>query len=48
MWIRGSGTGVTTFGSWAKVWTSINDGPGTGLDADKLDNTSRIFLSKWI
>ena len=38
MWLRGSGTGVTEFGSWAKVWTSLNDGPGTDLDADKLDN----------
>ena len=38
MWIRGSGTGVTSFGSWAKVWSSINDGAGSGMDADKLDN----------
>ena len=38
MWIRGSGTNVDTFGSWAKVWSSLNDGPGTGLDADRLDN----------
>ena len=38
MWLRGSGTGVTTFGTWAKVWTSENDGIDTGLDADKLDN----------
>ena len=38
MWLRGSGTGVTTFGTWAKVWTSENDGIDTGLDADRLDN----------
>jgi len=38
MWLRGSGTNVDAFGSWAKVWTSLNDGPGTGLDADRLDN----------
>jgi hypothetical protein len=38
MWIRGSGINVTEFGSWAKVWTSLNDGPGTDLDADRLDN----------
>jgi len=38
MWLRGSGTGVTSFGSWAKVWTSLNDGIGSGLDADRLDN----------
>lgn len=43
MWIRGSGTGVTTFGTWAKVWTSLNDGPGTDLDADKLDNRQGTF-----
>ena len=38
MYLRGSGTGVTSFGSWAKVWTSLNDGIGSGLDADRLDN----------
>ena len=38
MWIRGSGTGVTTFGSWGKVWTSLNDGVDSDLDADRLDN----------
>ena len=38
MYLRGSGTSVDTFGSWGKVWTSLNDGPGTGLDADRLDN----------
>ena len=38
MWLRGSGTGVTTFGTWAQIWTSENDGIDTGLDADKLDN----------
>ena len=38
IYLRGSGTGVTTFGTWAKMWTSLNDGPGSDLDADKLDN----------
>ena len=38
MYIRGSGTGVTSFGSWAKVWSSLNDGLDSGLDADRLDN----------
>ena len=38
MWLRGSGTTLAEWGSWAKVWTSLNDGPGTDLDADKLDN----------
>ena len=38
IWLRGSGNAVTTFGSWAKIWTSLNDGPGSGLDADRLSN----------
>ena len=38
IYLRGSGTGVTTFGSWAKMWTSLNDGPGSTMDADRLDN----------
>ena len=38
MYLRGSGTGVTNFGSWAKVWHSLNDGIGSELDADRLDN----------
>ena len=38
MWLRGSGTGVTTWGSWGKVWTSLNDGVDSGLDADRFDN----------
>jgi len=43
MWIRGSGTGVSTFGTWAKVWTSINDGVGSGLDADYLAGNAYQF-----
>ena len=38
MYLRGSGTGVASFGSWAKIWTSLNDGLDSGLDADRLDN----------
>ena len=39
MWLRGSGTSPgNSFGTWYKIWSSQNDGPGTGLDADKLDN----------
>ena len=38
MYLRGSGNGVTTWNSWAKVWSSLNDGVDSGLDADKLDN----------
>jgi hypothetical protein len=41
MYLRGSGAVAqsnTVFGSWAKVWTSGNQGVDSGLDADKLDN----------
>ena len=38
IWLRGSGTAVTAFGSWGKMWTSLNDGIGSGLDADRLQN----------
>ncbi len=39
MWIRGSGTTpANSFGTWYKIWSEKNDGPDTGLDADKLDN----------
>ena len=43
MYIRGSGDTLTQWGSWQKVWTSLNDGPGNavsgaGPDADTLDN----------
>ena len=37
MYLRGSGSAVTTWGSWQKVWTSLNDGAFSGLDADRLD-----------
>ena len=43
MYLRGSGTGVTTFGSWAKIWSSLNDGIGSELDADRLDNRQGIW-----
>jgi len=48
MWLRGSGTTVDAFGSWAKVWTSLNDGPGTGLDADRLDNRQGTWFQNAI
>ena len=38
MYLRGSGNGVSTWNSWAKVWTSLSDGVDSGMDADKLDN----------
>ena len=38
MYLRGSGNGVSTWNSWAKVWTSLSDGVDSGMDSDKLDN----------
>ncbi|MGB2140691.1 MAG: tail fiber protein, partial [Psychrobacter sp.] len=32
-----AGLSATTWSPWAEVWTSHNDGSGSGLDADKLD-----------
>jgi len=45
MYIRGSGSTLGTFGTWGKVWTSLNDGPGTELDADRLDNRQGLWYS---
>jgi hypothetical protein len=41
----GWGTGSWT--SWNRVWTDVNDGPGSGLDADLLDslNSSQFLRS---
>lgn len=36
LWTRLS-TGNTTWGAWSRVWNSVNDGSGSGLDADLLD-----------
>ena len=38
LYLRGSGDGVTNYGSWYEVWNSGNQGIDSGLDADKLDN----------
>ena len=35
--IRTGNLSSTTWGSWAKLWSSANDGHGSGLDADTLD-----------
>ena len=43
MWIRGSGSTLATFGTWAKIWSSENDGTGSGLDADRLDSRQGEF-----
>ena len=47
MFLRGSGASVDTevnaWSNWYEVWTEGNDGPDTGLDADKLDEKQGIF-----
>jgi hypothetical protein len=37
-WFRGSNDTLSQFKNWYKVWTSGSDGPGSGLDADKLES----------
>ena len=48
LWIRGSGTGLSVWGSWAKVWTSVNDasaGTSSGPDAWKFNNKTSQFYN---
>ena len=37
LWIRGNSGGNAVYGNWYKIWSGLNDGAGSGLDADKLD-----------
>jgi hypothetical protein len=37
LWLRSTAIGGTWPTTWSKVWTSTNDGAGSGLDADLLD-----------
>ena len=38
-------TGDANWSAWAKIWTDVNDGTGSGLDADLLDGlNSSSFL----
>ena len=41
LWVRsyqgGTGNNNGTFATWAKCWSTVNDGAGSGLDADLLD-----------
>jgi len=43
IYLRGSGDGVTNYGSWYEIWNSGNQGIDSGLDADKLDNKEGIW-----
>ena len=48
LYLRGSGDGVTSYGSWYEIWNSGNQGIDSGLDADKLDNKQgRWYQSGW-
>ena len=39
-------TSDANWSAWAKIWTDINDGTGSGLDADLLDgNDSAYFIN---
>jgi hypothetical protein len=43
-YLRGIWSG-TSWGSWAKMWNSHNDGAGSGLDADLLDGQSSAYYA---
>ena len=45
IWLRHtSGSDMAgDWGSWYKIWHSNNDGPATGMDADKLDNKQGVW-----
>jgi len=48
MYLRGSGSTLATFSTWAKIWSSQNDGVNSGLDADKLDGRQGTFYQNAI
>jgi len=48
MYIRGTGFGVTSWKNWHKVWTSGNDGVGSGLDADRLDGKQLSWVTNTV
>ena len=46
LYLRGSEATANdsqTFGSWQKLWSSGNQGIGSGLDADRLDNKQGVW-----
>jgi len=43
IYFRGSGSAVSSYGSWQEIWTSGNMGIDSGLDADKLDNKQGVW-----
>ena len=45
LWLR-SANNASTFGAWAEVWASNNDGSGSGLDADLLDGQQGSYYAQ--
>ena len=41
--IRNYNQGTSTWTSWSQIWGSLNDGSGSGLDADYLDGQSSAY-----
>ncbi|MFA5385436.1 MAG: pyocin knob domain-containing protein, partial [Eubacteriales bacterium] len=44
MYTRGRSSGV--WSSWKKLWSEVNDGSGSGLDADLLDGSHKADITK--
>ena len=44
LWTR-IGASATTWGTWYKLWSSGNDGAGSGLDADLLDGQQGSYYA---
>jgi hypothetical protein len=38
-------TGDANWSAWAKIWTDVNDGTGSGLDADLLDGNDSTYFT---
>ena len=43
LWIRGNSGGNAVYGNWAKIWSGLNHGAASGLDADKLDGHQGLW-----
>ena len=43
LYIRGNGGINAVYSNWEKIWSSGNDGAGTGLDADKMDGKQGLW-----
>ena len=43
LYIRGNGGINAVYSNWEKIWSSGNDGAGTGLDADKVDGKQGLW-----